>query len=284
MDLESISLKIIESLYDERRENIGAFSGGKDSIVLKHLMDRTGIPFVYKYSNTTIDPPGHMGFIRKNYPDVEIIRPRYTFWQLIERYGLPTRQNRFCCQHLKEYVGKGAKVFEGLRIDESAEEEMRYSRRGKKNIISKRGRRLLALKEPEVCDTRVKNKIHAYPIMNWTTSDIWSYISKYDLPYSDFYKKGFHRLGCIGCPMGRQEQRVREYKMFPRFVYASIKAIEKNINAGKSISKFFDNPYEAFYWWISEVSIEKHKMQSLFKIDYEAVIKNTFPVLETVSK
>lgn len=284
MELESTSLKIIESLYDERRENIGAFSGGKDSIVLKHLMDRTGIPFVYKYSNTTIDPPGHMGFIRKNYPDVEIIRPRYTFWQLIERYGLPTRQNRFCCQHLKEYVGKGAKVFEGLRIDESAEEEMRYSRRGKKNIISKRGRRLLALKEPEVCDTRVKNKIHAYPIMNWTTSDIWSYISKYDLSYSDFYKKGFHRLGCIGCPMGRQEQRVREYKMFPRFVYASIKAIEKNINAGKSISKFFDNPYEAFYWWISEVSIEKHKMQSLFKIDYEAVIKNTFPVLETVSK
>lgn len=284
MELESTSLKIIESLYDERRENIGAFSGGKDSIVLKHLMDRTGIPFVYKYYNTTIDPPGHMGFIRKNYPDVEIIRPRYTFWQLIERYGLPTRQNRFCCQHLKEYVGKGAKVFEGLRIDESAEEEMRYSRRGKKNIISKRGRRLLALKEPEVCDTRVKNKIHAYPIMTWTTSDVWTYIRKYDLPYSDFYNKGFHRLGCIGCPLGRQEQRMREYKMFPRFVYASVKAIEKNISTGKSISKFFDNPYEAFYWWISEVSIEKHKMQSLFKIDYEAVIKNTFPVLETVSK
>jgi len=72
--------------------------------------------------------------------------------------------------------------------------------------------------------------------------------------------------------------------MFPRFVYASVKAIEKNISTGKSISKFFDNPYEAFYWWISEVLIEKHKMQSLFKIDYEAVIKNTFPVLETVSK
>lgn len=284
MDLESTSLKIIESLYDERRENIGAFSGGKDSIVLKHLMDRTGIPFVYKYSNTTIDPPGHIGFIRKNYPDVEIIRPQYTFWQLIERYGLPTRQNRSCCQHLKEYIGKGAKVFEGLRIDESAEEEMRYSRRGKKNIISKRGRRLLALKEPEVCDTRVKNKIHVYPIMTWTTADVWTYIRKHDLLYPDLYNMGFNRLGCVGCPLSNKEQRMREYKMFPRFVYASIKAIEKNISTGKSISKVFDNPYEAFYWWISEVSIENHKMQSLFKIDYEAVIKNTFPILETVSK
>ena len=70
---------------------------------------------------------------------------------------------------------------------------------------------------------------------------------------------------------------MKEYKMFPRFVYATIKAIEKNINAGRIISKFFDNPYEAFYWWISEVSIESHKMQGLFKIDYESVIKNTFP-------
>ncbi|MFA5715024.1 MAG: hypothetical protein WC998_04760, partial [Candidatus Paceibacterota bacterium] len=113
MDLESKSLKVIENLYDPRRENIGAFSGGKDSIVLKHLMQRTGIFFVYKYCNTTIDPPGHISFIKTNYHDVEIIQPRYSFWELIEKYGLPTRQNRFCCQHLKEYVGKGAKVFEG---------------------------------------------------------------------------------------------------------------------------------------------------------------------------
>lgn len=284
MDLESRSLKTIEGLYDERRENIGAFSGGKDSIVLKHLMDRTGIPFVYKYSNTTIDPPGHIGFIRKNYPDVEIIQPRYSFWDLIEKYGLPTRQNRFCCQHLKEYVGKGAKVFEGLRIDESKEEETTISNRGKKKSISKRGRRLLALKEPEVCDTRVKDKIHAYPIMNWTTGDIWKYIRKYNIPYSDFYNQGFHRLGCIGCPLGRQDQRMREYKLYPRFVFASIRAIEKNIEAGKSISKFFDNPYEAFYWWISEISIETHKMQKLFKIDYETVINSTFPNIPVLKK
>lgn len=278
MDKESNSLKIIEIFYDPRKENIGAFSGGKDSVVLKHLMNRTGIPFAYKYSNTTIDPPGHMSFLRSKYPDVEIIHPRYSFWDLIEKYGLPTRQNRFCCQHLKEYVGKGAKVFEGLRIDESKEEETRYSNRGKKANISKRGRRLLALKEPETCDTRVKGKIHVYPIMDWTTADVWTYIRKYNIPYSDFYDKGFHRLGCIGCPLGRQDQRMKEYKLYPRFVYTSINAIQRNIDKGNSISKFFTNPYEAFYWWISETSIETHKMQSLFKIDYEDVIKNTFPL------
>ena len=269
------------ALYDDRRENIVQFSGGKDSIVLLHLARKSGLDFSYSYQNTTIDPPGHIGFIRRNFPEVTIMQPRYSFWELIEKYGLPTRQNRFCCQHLKEYVGKGAKTFEGLRIDESKEEEISYSTRGKiSKRISKRGRRLLALKEPEMCDTRIKDKIHAYPIMHWTTKDVWSYIHKNNLIYPDFYNKGFNRLGCIGCPLGQQKQRIREYKMFPRFVYRTVSAIEENIQKGRSISKFFDNPYEAFYWWISELSIESHKTQSLFSIDYRDVIEKTFPLFK----
>jgi phosphoadenosine phosphosulfate reductase len=285
MDLEKQSIKTMISLYDDRRENIVQFSGGKDSIVLKELARKSGLAFTYSYQNTTIDPPGHISFIRNNFPDVEIIQPRYSFWELIAKYGLPTRQSRFCCQHLKEYVGKGAKTYEGLRIDESKEEELSYAKRGKTSKrISKRGRRLLALKEPEVCDTRIKDKIHVYPIMHWTTKDIWTYIHKNNLIYPDFYDKGFHRLGCIGCPLGQQPQRIREYKMFPRFITTTVNAIEKNIKLNKSISKFFDNPYEAFYWWISELSIEEHKMQSLFKIDYENIIKNTFPLVDNNKK
>lgn len=278
IDLESQSLRIMKSLYDERRENIVQFSGGKDSIVLLHLAKKTGLGFSYTYQNTTIDPPKHIGWIRRNFPEVSINQPRYSFWELIEKYGLPTRQKRFCCQHLKEYIGKGAKTFEGLRIDESKEEEINYSTRGRKKRVIKRGRRLLALKEPEMCDTRIKDKIHVYPIMHWTTKDIWDYIHANNLIYPDFYDKGFHRLGCVGCPLGQQKQRIREYKMFPRFVYATVNAIRKNIKAEKSISKHFSDPYEAFYWWISEVSIKQHKTQSLFSIDYETIIKKIFPL------
>ena len=137
IDLESQSLRIMKSLYDERRENIVQFSGGKDSIVLLHLAKKTGLGFSYTYQNTTIDPPKHIGWIRRNFPEVSINQPRYSFWELIEKYGLPTRQKRFCCQHLKEYIGKGAKTFEGLRIDESKEEEINYSTRGRKKESSK---------------------------------------------------------------------------------------------------------------------------------------------------
>lgn len=254
------SLKLIEGLYSNTQPNVIAFSGGKDSIVLLHLAERTGLEFQYLHTNTTIDPPGHLNFIRSNYPNVEILNPRYSFYKIIEKYGLPTRHRRFCCQHLKEYAGKGCKVFEGLRIDEGI----------------KRGKRLAGLKEPEQCDTRIKGKIHAYPIMQWNELEIWEYIKKNNLPYPEHYDKGFTRLGCVGCPLANRSQRIIEYKMYPRYVVATIKAIDQNIKAGKSLSKFFDNPYDAFFWWISEKSIIEHQQEKLFKTDYETTIKTIF--------
>ena len=262
MDKVEQSIRIIRALHDERKENIIAFSGGKDSVVLYDLAKKSGKQFTYIYSNTTIDPPGHLTFIRNNFPDVIVSNPRYSFYELIAKYGLPTRQNRFCCQHLKEYVGKGAKVFEGLRIEEGV----------------KRGKRLSKLKEPEVCDTRVKGKIHAYPIMHWSEVEIWQYIHENHIPYSKFYDLGFHRLGCIGCPLGVQKQRMKEYTMFPRYAYATIKAIDKNIKAGKSISKFFSDPYEAFCWWISEKPISAFKITGWFKDDFKERVENMFPI------
>jgi phosphoadenosine phosphosulfate reductase len=72
--------------------------------------------------------------------------------------------------------------------------------------------------------------------------------------------------------------RIREYKMFPRYVYAVIKAIDKNIKAEKGISKFFQDPYEAFYWWISEMSIKNFQRKGFFETNYEEVVKKMFPL------
>lgn len=254
------SLKIIKNLYKPEKENIIAFSGGKDSIVIWHLAQLSGLEFTYIHANTTIDPPGHLGFVRANYTNVQIVNPKYSFYQLIERRGLPTRMSRFCCQELKEYIGNKSNIFEGLRKDEGV----------------KRGLRLSLLKEPEQCDTRIKGKIHVYPILNWTEKDVWEYIHLNNLPYPKLYDEGFARMGCVGCPLVNQAQRIKEYKLYPKYVYAVIKAIDKNIKAGRSLSKFFSNPYEAFYWWLSGKPIKQHKELTLFKINYEEIIKKTF--------
>ena len=52
-----------------------AFSGGKDSIVIKKLADMAGVKYDAHYSNTTIDPPELIRFMRQNYKDVDWIQP-----------------------------------------------------------------------------------------------------------------------------------------------------------------------------------------------------------------
>ena len=43
------------------------FSGGKDSVVILDLAERSGIKYNASYANTTVDPPGTISFIKKNY-------------------------------------------------------------------------------------------------------------------------------------------------------------------------------------------------------------------------
>lgn len=54
-----------------------AFSGGKDSVVLKALADMAGVKYQAHYNVTSVDPPELIYFIREKYQDVEWEYPRY---------------------------------------------------------------------------------------------------------------------------------------------------------------------------------------------------------------
>ena len=40
------------------------------------------------------------------------------------------------------------------------------------------------------------------PLAFWTEKDIWEYIEKYNLKYSEIYDKGYTRTGCMFCMFG----------------------------------------------------------------------------------
>ena len=111
-----------------------AFSGGKDSVVIKKLCDLAGVKYDAHYSVTTVDPPELTRFIKREYPDVVWDRHYYdkdgTFVKkgqqismlnlIPEKLMPPTRIVRYCCKELKETSGDGRLTVTGVRKAESA--------------------------------------------------------------------------------------------------------------------------------------------------------------------
>ncbi|MFP4662685.1 MAG: hypothetical protein ACLFPF_10865, partial [Halanaerobiales bacterium] len=66
-----------------------AYSGGKDSDVILHLVKQAGVKFDAHYQLTTVDPPELVNYIRDKHPEVEIEIPEETMWELIPRKVMP---------------------------------------------------------------------------------------------------------------------------------------------------------------------------------------------------
>lgn len=108
-----------------------AFSGGKDSVVIKALADMAGVKYDAHYTVTSVDPPELVRFV-KSFDDVSFDRPldkyghQITMWNLIPKKKMPpTRIARYCCEHLKESSGEGRFVVTGVRWEESSKRKNR---------------------------------------------------------------------------------------------------------------------------------------------------------------
>lgn len=103
-----------------------AFSGGKDSVVCKRLLEMSGCKFDSHYRVTSVDPPELVRFIKDVHGDVARDIPHYsdgspvTMWNLIVKKKMPPlRTTRYCCEHLKEGGGDGRMTVTGVRWAES---------------------------------------------------------------------------------------------------------------------------------------------------------------------
>lgn len=65
-----------------------AFSGGKDSTVLKHILDEMGVRIPAVFVNTGLEWPEVRRFAQAQ-PNVVTITPKLKFAEVIERYGYP---------------------------------------------------------------------------------------------------------------------------------------------------------------------------------------------------
>ena len=91
-----------------------SFSGGKDSTVLKHLVENT--PGVYDvpsvFVNTGLEYPEIQRFARSQ-PNVTVVRPEMRFDQVIKKYGYPVITKRISnsIYYAKKNIAEGKETF-----------------------------------------------------------------------------------------------------------------------------------------------------------------------------
>lgn len=274
-----------------------AFSGGKDSCVLKWLADTAGVKYHAVYRITSVDPPELVTFIKEKHPDVKLDPPydkdgeRITMWNLIPKnYMPPTRHVRYCCSSLKESGGDGEMTLTGVRWAESVNRKQNQgiaTVQGGKEVMktlaqdgfspTKRGGVVLVNDNDENrsllenCYKRHKTTVN--PIVDWDDDEVWDYIRAEKIPYCGLYDCGWHRLGCIGCPMASRSERLREFAMWPKYKEAYLRAFQKMLDARKErglLTQGWTTPRQVFNWWTEDKNIDvQQAMEGFEDYDYE---------------
>lgn len=165
-----------------------AFSGGKDSTVLLHLVleQRPQIPVLYV--DQGMEYPDTYEYVKKIWHDWDLNltweHPDRDLWAMYDLGGFldpdrptdPVAAAEFSDSvfygPIKKYSDRmnSDGFFMGLRADESHNRKLNFRRRG---FIYKKADGLVAVQ----------------PIADWSTKDVWAYITSNELPYNPIYDK-----------------------------------------------------------------------------------------------
>ena len=219
-----------------------AFSGGKDSVVCKWLCQQAGVAFDAFYSNTTIDPPELVRFIKQHHSDVRWRNPQIPMMIAVATLPKvpPTRSCRWCCQRYKETIpATDRPTVIGVRAAESARRSAKWTA----HVV------------------QLSSGTAILPILRWTDEDVWTCIRENGIPYCSLYDEGFKRLGCVGCPLGTIANQRREFERWPNFMRNWKKAIIANWEKWHAVPRIkdgmpryhakFSSGEEFWQWWLT---------------------------------
>lgn len=274
-DLEQTAIERLKAASDMslrlfEKPLVITYSGGKDSDVLLHLARASGIPFEVLHSLTTADAPETVRHVYNTFYRLECkgikcdvdkhVQPdgsRVTMWNLVPRKLMPpTRVVRYCCAELKEGGGKGRFIATGVRWAEST---ARRKNRGGWEVLHSNRQKSLILANDNEDDRRLfetcqmKGKRVVNPIIDWKDDDVLDYAAVEKIPMNPLYCEGFHRVGCVGCPMA-SKQRLMEFALYPKIKAAYIRAFGRMLKARRErgLPCQWQSGVDVFHWWMED--------------------------------
>lgn len=211
-----------------------SFSGGKDSTVTSHIVNRAlgTNKVLHVFGDTTLEFPYTLEY-RKRFnknPESQGVRiltaknREKNFEDLCEVVGPPSRVMRWCCTVFKtgaiqKTISSAFKdkanilSFQGIRRNESASRS-KYERESESPKISK--------------------QTVASPIIDWIDYDVWLYILTTGIDFNDAYRLGWTRVGCWCCPNnGGWSEFLAKVHMYDQYIHWH----EMLVNFAKQIGK-----------------------------------------------
>lgn len=273
--IERLKLASDMSLRLFRQPLVITYSGGKDSDVLLHLAEASGIPFEVLHNLTTADAPETVRHVYDTFRRLEgkgipctvdkHVQPdgtRTTMWNLIPRKLIPPmRLARYCCAELKEGGGKGRFIATGVRWAEST---ARKKNRGTLEVLHSNRKKSLILANDndedrllfETCQLKGERVVN--PIIDWQETDVLDYVAAEKIPMNPLYCEGFRRVGCVGCPMAGGKMQAIEFARYPKIKAAYIRAfdhmLEERKRKGKAngTARWGNTGIDVYHWWLED--------------------------------
>lgn len=194
-DKLEVANEIIKEALRKSRNQAVAFSGGKNSLVVLHMVLQHKPDVIVTFCDTTNEYAETYKFVKRIRDEWNLnlywIKPEMNFWQCMEKYGFPSpgRYHRGapdCCRILKEKPAK--KWYSFLKVDLVFTGISAFESRNRKFITYQKGL---------IFESERWGHVRCHPIALWDELSVWRYIEENSLPVNEAYEK--YRLDRTGC-------------------------------------------------------------------------------------
>lgn len=240
------SHELLDSVFENHKQPVVCWSGGKDSAVALHLarQRRPDIPVIYVDSGVEFpETVEFVNFLADSWNlNITIAKPKEGegFWDIGPKYGWPIFGKNIASNVERAVRTGNIRPQMSLLERVLAEKKVHISARCSEFLQENPSKGVEKLLQADVkiiglrsAESRARARLwvdygdyyfvkryfrrhegmwKVNPIAIWTEKDIWKYHQIHEIPYCKLYDKGYPRNGCWPCAMGvrsGQLQRLR---------------------------------------------------------------------------